>query len=392
MHRASALVTALLALLTAFQAHGAEKVVLQLRWDHQFQFAGFYAAEWQGYYDEAGLDVEIRTAFSEDWKYLNAADEVSAGRADFGVTASDLLLGDAEKVPLVALAPIFQESPLVILARKGSSLEKPRDLAASSLALVSRGNIGEAEIKAMLFEAGLDPVADFPKVEVIKKGIQALIEGRVEAVAGYSIQLEWLNRVVDGGVTHLKPSIFGLDFYGDTLFTRRDLVDARPDMVSAFVEASLKGWRYALTHGQEIADRIAGDLPRRIEVPDLAAFNRAQVNAVTALTHYPVVPLGTNDLGRWQRIHATLKAVGMASGAPPTEAFVYDPKRDEAARQAAVRSIMTAVVLVAGLVVAAAVAWLWHRWRVEAKSAEVTRRHGRIWRQETREYLQEFRS
>lgn len=41
-------------------ARASEKVVLQLRWDNQFQFAGYYAAKWQGYYEAEGIDVEIR--------------------------------------------------------------------------------------------------------------------------------------------------------------------------------------------------------------------------------------------------------------------------------------------------------------------------------------------
>ena len=51
-------------------ATAMEKVSLQLRWDHQFQFAGYYAAQWQGYYKEAGFDVEIRSAITSDGKIL----------------------------------------------------------------------------------------------------------------------------------------------------------------------------------------------------------------------------------------------------------------------------------------------------------------------------------
>ena len=61
-------------------AKAADKVVLQLRWNHQFQFAGYYAALWNGYYAAAGLDVDIRSAMTPDIKVLSAVDEVSAAR------------------------------------------------------------------------------------------------------------------------------------------------------------------------------------------------------------------------------------------------------------------------------------------------------------------------
>ncbi|MCH7486536.1 MAG: PAS domain S-box protein [Proteobacteria bacterium] len=73
-------------------ASAAEKVVLQLCSDHQFQFAGYYAAKWKGYYDEAGLDVEFRSAIGPDKQIHGAVKEVSEGRADFGVGSADIII------------------------------------------------------------------------------------------------------------------------------------------------------------------------------------------------------------------------------------------------------------------------------------------------------------
>ena len=55
--------------LDAPQKPALQKVTLQLRWDHQYQFAGYYAAQWMDYYKEAGFDVEIRSAILPDGKY-----------------------------------------------------------------------------------------------------------------------------------------------------------------------------------------------------------------------------------------------------------------------------------------------------------------------------------
>lgn len=77
--------------MAAFPVSAQEKVVLQLRWDHQFQFAGYYAAKWQGFYEQAGLDVEIRSAFEPGGKFHNVTREVATGRADFGTAGADIL-------------------------------------------------------------------------------------------------------------------------------------------------------------------------------------------------------------------------------------------------------------------------------------------------------------
>ena len=151
-------------LLFSFGASAAEKVVLQLRWDHQFQFAGYYAALWQGYYADAGLEVDIRSAFGEDWKLRNSRAEVAGNHAEFGVTGSDLLFSSGNNAPLVVLASFYQESPLMIFGLEGVKLESPADLKELKLGLFARGNIGETEIKTMLSRAGMDPERDFPNV------------------------------------------------------------------------------------------------------------------------------------------------------------------------------------------------------------------------------------
>ena len=74
------LLYALLIFFTTF-LNANDKVTLQLKWFHQFQFAGYYAAKEKGFYEEVGLDVEIK---ERDLKYNNI-DEVINGNAQYGV-------------------------------------------------------------------------------------------------------------------------------------------------------------------------------------------------------------------------------------------------------------------------------------------------------------------
>ncbi len=103
----------------ATQLQSAEKVTLQLRWDNQFQFAGYYAAKWMGYYEEVGLDVDIRSAIKPNKKILSAIKEVTEKRADFGIGSADILIAIDKGVDLSILATIFQQSAARLYYIKG---------------------------------------------------------------------------------------------------------------------------------------------------------------------------------------------------------------------------------------------------------------------------------
>lgn len=87
---------------TLVTAATPDRVTLQLKWTHQFQFAGYYAAIAQGHYREAGLEVVLK------------------GEAEVGVGTSDRRLLRNRGEPVVVLAAIFQHSPLVLLVRTAS--------------------------------------------------------------------------------------------------------------------------------------------------------------------------------------------------------------------------------------------------------------------------------
>jgi ABC-type nitrate/sulfonate/bicarbonate transport system substrate-binding protein len=100
----------------------AGRVTVQLHWKHQFEFAAFYAALEKGYYREAGLEVTIR----EGGPGIDAVKEVLAGVADFGISASALVVDRHRGMPVVALAALMQHSPTALLAsRKQGRRERP---------------------------------------------------------------------------------------------------------------------------------------------------------------------------------------------------------------------------------------------------------------------------
>lgn len=128
-----------------------EPVALQLKWFHQFQFAGYYAALEQGYYAAEGLQVEIR---ERDPKQ-DFVDQVVSGQAEYGVGDSGLIAHYAAGKPVVALAAIFQHDALALFSKQSSGILSPYEMAGKRIMFDLAGD-NNAQVRALLAEANLD--------------------------------------------------------------------------------------------------------------------------------------------------------------------------------------------------------------------------------------------
>ena len=221
-------------------------VVLQLKWSHGFQFAGYYAALEKGYYRDAGLDVHIREASPG----LDVVEQVLSEKADFGVGTSGLLMARKAGQPVVVLAAIFQHSPLVLIARRDSATQSIHDLVGKRVMIEAGGD----ELLAYLRRERITP-EQFTLLEHSFKP-QDLIDGKVDAISAYSSNEPFYLELAGLDYLVFTPRSAGIDFYGDNLFTSEALLKARPEQARAFREASLRGWQYAMDHPEEIATLI----------------------------------------------------------------------------------------------------------------------------------------
>ncbi|MBF0245247.1 MAG: ABC transporter substrate-binding protein, partial [Planctomycetes bacterium] len=221
----------------------SEKVRLQLKWFSSFQFAGYYMALEKGYYKEAGLDVEI---LERDPK-KNNIDEVISGEAEYGVADSALLLYRVKGKPLKLLASIMQHSPLVFIARKESGIHSPYEMKGKILSY--QKGLDDAPLLAMLKSANINE-ADYTFAPLdFTSG--ALMRGEVDVMSAYLSNQPFFMREQGVEITIINPLSYGIDFYGDNLFTTESEIAKHPKRVVAFTQASLKGWRYALMHKEE---------------------------------------------------------------------------------------------------------------------------------------------
>ncbi len=230
------------------QPQELEKVRLQLKWRHQFQFAGYYAAVAQGYYRDAGLEVELL----EHPLDRSPLEVLLAGEADYVVMGSDLLISRAEGAPLVALAAITQHDPLALLVTAESGIAHPADLRGKRVMLDYGAH--DASILAMLNRAGV--TLDQFDLQQTSYNPLDLINGKTDAFNAYITDQGFLLDQQGVASRYLHPSRYGIDFYSDILTTTERELRDHPARVERFRAASLKGWSYAMANNEEVIDLI----------------------------------------------------------------------------------------------------------------------------------------
>ncbi len=286
-----------------------KNVTLQLKWKHQFQFAGYYAAIEKGYYKDAGMEVTLLEAVEGQ----NPSDAVFSGKADFGVCTSDIVLMRSEGKDAVVLATVFQHSPLILIGSRKSGIGHVHDLFGKIIALEPNS----ADIVAYLNDEGIS--SDKYKIDQHPFDVDKLLKGEVDAISAYSTDEPFQLSEVQYDYTIISPQMGGIDFYGDVLFTTGNQIRKVPVLVNNFREASLKGWKYAMDHPEEIIDLIYKKYSKR-HSPEHLKFEASHMEN---LIMNDVVEIGYTNPGRWESISETYKKMNMLGSSFSIAGMLY---------------------------------------------------------------------
>jgi PAS domain S-box-containing protein len=291
-------------------------ITLQLKWTHQFQFAGYYAALEQGFYEAEGLNV----ALLPGGPGLRVVDQVASGKADFGLLGSELVLERMKGKPFVLVAVIFQHSPHTIIVRKDSNITTPADLVGKPMVL----NLpGSAEHMAMFAREGIARERLLISQQD-KTAMSKLIAGDIVAMSGYTTNQPFLFRQKGIAVRMIQPVDYGVDFYGDSVFTTEQFLKDHPEHVAAFRRATLRGWEYAHNHASEITDLIL----KKYAPNKIRAHLEFEAKATCALIASELVEVGHVNPGRIRRIAKTYAEMGMAKKDFSLNGFLYEPRNE----------------------------------------------------------------
>ena len=246
---------------TATTAASAEKtkVTFVLDWTPNTNHTGLYVAQEKGYFDEAGLEVEIVQPPEDGAEAL-----VGTGKAQFCMTFQDTMLptvvGDT-KMPIEAVAAVLQHNTSGIISRKGEGIDTPKGLEGKKYATWDLP-IEKATLKQVIEDDG----GDFDKVELIPSTVtdeaSALQSKSVDAIwvyygwAGIATKL----KNVDTDYFYFKDINPVFDYYTPVIAGNTDWMSENPDKTKAFLTALKKGYEYSIENIDDAADILVKGL------------------------------------------------------------------------------------------------------------------------------------
>ncbi len=299
---------------SATAASQLEIVSIQLRWHHQFQFAGYYAAIEKGFYQEEGLEVQLRSGDPEH----QPVGELLSGEVQYAEGNSEVLYQRLQGKPLVALAAIFQHSPSVLLTLESSGIRSVHDLIGKKVMLADKNE--DADFLAMLLNEGVSP----SQVNIIPSSYQLedLLSGKVDAFNSYTSNEPYILQQKNIPYHIIDPLNYSVDFYSDIFFTSEQELQAHPERVAAMLRATLKGWRYAMQHPEEIIELLKS----KYQVKKSREHLRFEAAAIRKLILPKLIEIGHMNPDRWQHMADTFVKAGLISNTHYLDGFIYNPQ------------------------------------------------------------------
>jgi NitT/TauT family transport system substrate-binding protein len=301
-------------------------VTLQLQWFTQSQFAGYYAAIDQGFYDELGLNVEIL----EGGVDIVPATVLASGAADFALSwVPRALVPREEGANIVNIAQPFQRSGTLQVAFADSGISTVEDLEGKIVGNWGFGN--EFELLAGLRSAGLDPDTDVTLAQQ-QFDMLALLAGDIDAAQAmtyneYAQVLETVNP--DTGELYqpedlnvINWSDVGTAMLNDGIWAdagRLESDAAYRETAVKFVEASLKGWIWCRDNPADCVQVVLSN------APILGVSHQTwQLNEISALIWPSPLGVGAMDPDLWDQTIEIATTEEILKAAPEGTAYITD--------------------------------------------------------------------
>ncbi|MCB1354124.1 MAG: ABC transporter substrate-binding protein [Rhodobacteraceae bacterium] len=295
-----------LAVLMLAGAARAEDVTLQLKWVTQAQFAGYYVAQDQGFYEEEGLDVTIKPGGPD----VAPVQVLLGGGADVMVDWMPSALAAREAgAPVVNIAQPFKSSGMMLTCRNDSGVTSTADFPGHTLGVWFGGN--EYPFLSWMSKLGIPTDGSPEGVTVLKQGfnVDPLLQNQAACISTMTYNEYW--QVIDAGLTPEDLTVFkyqdeGVATLEDGLYVLEDkLADpAFVETMAKFVRASMKGWKWAEEHPEDAAMIVLDNDATGAQTEQHQIRMMGEVAKLTAGSD------GTLDPADYDRTVATLLAAG----------------------------------------------------------------------------------
>lgn len=236
-----------------------EKVTVVLDWVPNTNHTGLYVAQDLGYYEEAGLDVEIIQPAEG-----GSASLIAAGQGEFGISYQEEITyarTAAEPLPVKAIAAIIQHNTSGFASPVEKGIVTPKDFEGKKY-----GGWGSPAEVAMLSGLMAKEGADFSKLEMVDLGALDFF-----AATKSHVDFTWIYYGWDGIAAEINkvPINFillqdfeeNLDFYTPVIIAKEELLGARPELAEKFLAATSKGYEYAMENPEEAVKSLLKAAP-----------------------------------------------------------------------------------------------------------------------------------
>jgi NitT/TauT family transport system substrate-binding protein len=311
---------------TAAQEGGEpDKVTLQLKWVTQAQFAGYYAAQEQGYYEDENLEVTIKPGGPD----IVPEQVVLGGQAEFGIDWQDNLLATRDQGgDVVNIGQVFTRSGMTEITWADSGLESMEDLRDKKVGVWLAGN--EHKLFAALTQAGIDPETD---TEIVSQPFDMNLFLNREIDAAAAMTYNELAQVLEvenpetgelytlDDLNVIKLEDIGIGSLEDGIFARGDWIgdEGNQDIAKRFLKASFKGWIYCRDNPADCVDYVLA------EGSVLKAGHQTwQMNEINALIWPAPNGIGIMDPEAWQRTVDVVTEFDVVQEEPSDDAYRTD--------------------------------------------------------------------
>ncbi|RLA79933.1 MAG: hypothetical protein DRG78_11955, partial [Epsilonproteobacteria bacterium] len=268
-----------------------KNISVQLSWKHQFEYAGFYAAIEKGYYKDVGLEVTLKEiSFGGKSEVKSVLD----GESTYGIGYSGIVKDYLQGKPIVFVANIFKQSPVVIITQV--DIKSPADLK-GKIFMDSKNALTHTSTKAMLNSYKLDENSFIDVAPSYK--IDEFVNKEVDAFTAFITNQPYLLDKVGYEYNVLIPEKYGAEVYDENIFTSLKELKDNPQRVKAFKEATIKGWKYALTHQDEIIKLIQEKYNTQKKSYETLKYEAQKIKSLILESIYPI---GSIDEIRVRRI------------------------------------------------------------------------------------------
>jgi NitT/TauT family transport system substrate-binding protein len=302
-----------------------DKVTVQLKWVTQAQFAGYYAAKDQGYYEDEGLDVAIKVGGPD----IIPEQVVLGGQAEFGIDWLDSLLATRDQGgDIVNIAQVFARSGMTEVTWKDSGIDDIKELRGKKVGVWLGGN--EHKLFAALTKNGIDPQKD-AQIVAQPFDMNLFLNREVDAAAAMTYNelaqvLEQKNPDTGDLYTLDDLNVFKMSDLGtgaleDGVFVRGDWIqeEGNQDIATRFLKASFKGWVYCRDNPDECLQIVLDNGPTLPE-----GHQRWQLNEINALIWPNELGIGVmnpDDFQNTAQIALDYKIIKSAAG---DDAYITD--------------------------------------------------------------------